>query len=54
VSPLRRGTKLLLGIAALFCVLLGLLLVIAALTGFADIPCQDGYWDETRQTCVPT
>jgi len=20
---------------------------------FADIPCQDGTWDEARQTCVP-
>jgi hypothetical protein len=22
--------------------------------GFADVPCQDGAWDEVRQTCVPT
>jgi Na+/H+-translocating membrane pyrophosphatase len=53
-SAVRRCAKLLLGLAVLGCVLLGLLLVIAAVTGFADIPCQDGTWDEARKTCVPS
>lgn len=24
------------------------------LADFADIPCQDGVWDEVRKTCVPS
>lgn len=24
------------------------------MSGFADVPCQDGVWDAARQTCVPT
>lgn len=35
-------------------VALAVLLAILAFSGFADIPCQDGRWDETRRTCVPT
>lgn len=40
--------------AACVFVALVLLLAILALSGFADIPCQDGRWDETRHICVPT
>jgi hypothetical protein len=35
-------------------VALVVLLAILAFSGFADIPCQDGRWDETRRSCVPT
>lgn len=27
--------------------------VVALLTGFADLPCQDGLWDEALHRCVP-
>jgi hypothetical protein len=33
---------------------LAALFVLLAYIGFADVPCQDGIWDEARQTCVPT
>ena len=36
--------------AAVVFVLAVLLLIF---TGFADVPCQDGVWDEARETCVP-
>jgi hypothetical protein len=42
------------GLAALLVVLMALLVALAAFTGFADIPCQDGVWNEAKHTCVPT
>jgi hypothetical protein len=38
------------------CVFVALVALLAflAFSGFADIPCQDGPWDETRRICVPT
>lgn len=28
-------------------------LLLLLLPGFGDVPCQDGAWDEARQTCIP-
>ncbi len=28
-------------------------LLLVLLFGFGDVPCQDGSWDEARQTCIP-
>jgi hypothetical protein len=36
---------------------LALFLMLAALlvfSDFADVPCQDGYWNADKQTCIPT
>lgn len=30
------------------------LVAVAFLADFATVPCQDGVWDATRQTCIPT
>lgn len=27
-------------------------IALTMLAGFADIPCQDGVWDDVRKTCV--
>jgi hypothetical protein len=24
------------------------------LSGFGDVPCQDGYWDANQHRCIPT
>lgn len=29
-------------------------LLVMGLTGFADVPCQDGVWDASKHTCIPT
>jgi len=29
------------------------LLAVLALSGFADVPCQDGSWDAVKKTCIP-
>lgn len=47
-------TRWLIGAGVAFFLLSALLLFLAAYTGFADVPCQDGIWDEAKQTCVPT
>ncbi|WP_346359700.1 hypothetical protein [Bosea sp. (in: a-proteobacteria)] len=38
-------------IAGLGC--LAALIAILVLSGFADVPCQDGSWDGTKKTCIP-
>lgn len=32
---------------------LAVLLAVLVLSGFADVPCQDGRWDAAKKTCVP-
>lgn len=32
---------------------LAVLLAVLALSGFADVPCQDGSWDAAKKTCIP-
>lgn len=42
-------------IGAAIVLLIGLAaLTLRLLAEFADIPCQDGVWDEVRKTCVPS
>lgn len=31
---------------------IALFAVLLLFTGFADVPCQDGRWDGSKQTCV--
>lgn len=40
-------------IAIAVVIVLLLLLVLGLLAMIADVPCQDGYWDESRHSCVP-
>jgi len=40
------------GLAGLLATFAGLT-VLMALTGFGDVPCQDGRWDAAKYTCVP-
>lgn len=28
-------------------------LLLLLISDFGDVPCQDGSWDEARQTCIP-
>lgn len=46
--------KWLIGLAVLAILLMLALIVLAALTGFPDIPCQDGIWDDAKNTCIQT
>lgn len=39
---------------AAFFLLMVFLVVLAALSGFADVPCQDGVWDAQKQICIQT
>lgn len=32
---------------------LAALLAVLVLSGFADVPCQDGSWDAAKKTCIP-
>ncbi|WP_193219550.1 MULTISPECIES: hypothetical protein [unclassified Bosea (in: a-proteobacteria)] len=32
---------------------LAVLLAALALSGFADVPCQDSSWDAAKKTCIP-
>ncbi len=32
---------------------LAMLLAVLVLSGFADVPCQDGRWDAAKKTCIP-
>ena len=32
---------------------LAVLLAVLVLSGFADVPCQDGSWDAAKKTCIP-
>ncbi|PST24188.1 hypothetical protein C7U60_09745 [Mesorhizobium plurifarium] len=35
-------------------VLIAALLLFLLVSGFADVPCQDGTWDPDKYTCAPT
>ncbi|MFC5394773.1 hypothetical protein [Bosea vestrisii] len=32
---------------------LAVLLAVLVLSGFADVPCQDGRWEAAKKTCIP-
>jgi hypothetical protein len=34
--------------------LAGVALAYVLMSGFADVPCEDGVWDSVRQRCIPT
>ncbi|WP_164834521.1 hypothetical protein [Sinorhizobium meliloti] len=36
---------------ALAAILIAVLLLFLLVSGFADVPCQDGTWDPNRYTC---
>jgi hypothetical protein len=33
--------------------LIAALLLYLLMSGFADVPCQDGSWDPVKYTCIP-
>jgi hypothetical protein len=35
-------------------IILAIGLLAIGLSGFADVPCQDGIWDAGKHTCIPT
>lgn len=39
-------------VAGLGC--LAVLFAVLVLSGFADVPCQDGRWDAAKKTCIPS
>lgn len=50
IRPVKRVAIIAL-VVGLSC--LAMLLAVLALSGFADVPCQDGSWNAAKKTCIP-